>query len=183
MKRHGYWLWAPLRGYISEPSLLDCNHPLFIYLSIYLLFQFCSSWFIYYSGIRAYPWQLWVICTIQSHLCSPSATVRTLLLPYDLLSYPYLSAVINLPYTNSASRKICQLFVDQSVPFAEPSIPSAVVRTFRRPYQFEAICCCSYNPLLLVPYYCYLPLFCCYPSIAICTAVVVSNCKLLKTFY
>jgi hypothetical protein len=36
----GYW--APRRGYISEPSLLDCNHPLLFILSIYLLFQFGS---------------------------------------------------------------------------------------------------------------------------------------------
>jgi hypothetical protein len=34
--------WAPRPGYISEPSLLDCNHPLLFILSIYLLFKFGS---------------------------------------------------------------------------------------------------------------------------------------------
>jgi hypothetical protein len=52
MKRHGYWLWAPLRGYISEPSFLNCNHLIFIHYSIYILFQFCSSWFFRNIGIR-----------------------------------------------------------------------------------------------------------------------------------
>jgi hypothetical protein len=45
MKRHGYWLWAPLRGYISEPSFLNCNHLIIIHYSIHILFHFVAPGF------------------------------------------------------------------------------------------------------------------------------------------
>jgi hypothetical protein len=102
MKIHGYWLWEPLRGYISEPSILYCNHPLFIYLSIYLLFQFRISWFIYYSGIKVYMFH----CLPDPH--------PTLWPTFVLLQPPPMTKPT--PSTPSHTPSLCSL-----IPFSHPN--------------------------------------------------------------
>jgi hypothetical protein len=53
MKRHGYWLWELLHGYIREPSFLNCNHHIFYSLfNTYIYFNYVAPGFCN-IGIRA----------------------------------------------------------------------------------------------------------------------------------
>jgi hypothetical protein len=63
----GYW--APQRGYISKPSLLDCNHPLlFIFINIFY-YSNSIAWSIYYRVDEKTPDDSPVYEVVRKKIC------------------------------------------------------------------------------------------------------------------